>query len=172
MATTAQEHNNNPLPWVLLVIALIWAGFRSCEPKTIQSYIYPTNELKQAIIKNKALSDSLKKMAQKKDSVRIKIVTQWRKLKGDTIFRSMPCDTILPILVQTCDSIISADSVLIAGLKSVIKSDSLIIQKQDSVIRLDSLNILALSNEIRKQKRQKRIALAGVGILGVIAVLR
>lgn len=172
MATTASQQNNNNLFWVLLVIALLWAFFRSCQPKTEQTYIYPSKELKLAIIKNKALSDSLKKLNQKKDSVRIEYVTRWRKLKGDTIFRSLPCDTILPIIVQACDSVIYADSVLIAGLKSVIKSDSLIIQKQDSVIRLDSLQILALNSEVRKQKRQKRLAIAGAGILGVIAVLK
>lgn len=170
MATTAQ--NNSPINWILVLISLIclWAAFRSCKPVTITK---TDNEpLKQEIRLLTKQRDSLLNQAPAKDSIRTEYITRWRKLKGDTIFRALPCDTILPILVQSCDSIIAADSVLIADLKAVIQIDDSLLTNYRKHVVNDSLLISELNKDLRKQKRQKKLAVFAAGILGVVAIVK
>jgi len=60
--------------------------------------------------------------------------------------------------VQECDTLIQIKEVEIAV--------------KDSVIVADSTLIVAQHKEIRKQRRHKRMAVLGVIILGVLAVVK
>ncbi len=68
------------------------------------------------------------------------------------------CDTFIQLVVQECDTLIQIKEVEIAV--------------KDSVIVADSTLIVAQHKEIRKQRRHKRIAVLGVIILGVLAVIK
>lgn len=110
--------------------------------------------------------DSLQGIASKKDSVRTKEVVKWRELKRYIyIHDTIPCDSLLPIVINTCDSVISADSSLIVTLKNVIRNDSSIISNQAKIIVSDSTQIAVLNKEIKKHKRHK------VGLLAALAVM-
>jgi hypothetical protein len=68
------------------------------------------------------------------------------------------CDTFIQLVVQECDTLVQIKEVEIAV--------------KDSVIVADSTLIVAQAKEIRKQRRHKRIAVLGVIILGMLAVVK
>lgn len=68
------------------------------------------------------------------------------------------CDTFIQLVVAECDTIIQIKEFEIAV--------------KDSVIVADSTLIVAQSKEIRKQRRHKRMAVLGVIILGLLAVVK
>jgi len=136
-----------------------------------------TDSLKTVINSHIKSQDSLKKLADRKDSVRIEYVLKWRTRTGGLISRidSIPCDSMKPIIIElvaSCDSIISADSSHIATLKNIISTDSLIISNQFKVIALDSVNIVGLKKELRKQKRHKKWLVAALAVVAGIAVVK
>ena len=68
------------------------------------------------------------------------------------------CDTFIQLVVQECDTLVQIKEVEIAV--------------KDSVIVADSTLIVAQAKEIRKQRRHKRMAVLGVIILSVLAVVK
>ena len=68
------------------------------------------------------------------------------------------CDTFIQLVVAECDTLVQIKEVEIAV--------------KDSVIVADSTLIKAQAVEIRKQRRHKRIAVLGVIILSVLAVVK
>ena len=130
------------------------------------------DSLKIIISKQTQISDSLKLAANKNDSVRIEYITKWRtQIKTIIEHDSIPCDSVLPMVITTCDSIISKDSIYIADLKKIIKSDSIIIKNQNKVIILDSVTISNLQKDLRKIKRQRKWLIGSTGILAGLFIL-
>ena len=77
-----------------------------------------------------------------------------------TIVKVAPaeCDTFIKLVVAECDTLVQTKEVLIAV--------------QDSVIVADSTVIVAQAVEIKKQRRHKRLAVLGMIILGLLAVVK
>jgi len=68
------------------------------------------DSLKTTIKNQKRIADSLKLVANGHDSVRLEYITQWRtKIKTIIQHDSIPCDSVLPMVISTCDSITIAD---------------------------------------------------------------
>ena len=107
-------------------------------------------------------NDSLKVLANKQEQIRETIVTRYKVLRDSV---KLPCDTLLQLVIASCDTIIVADSSQIANLKHIISNDSLIINDKDSIILSDSLQIVNLKKEVKKQKRHKRLA-AALAVIG------
>lgn len=68
------------------------------------------------------------------------------------------CDTFIQLVVAECDTLVQIKEVEIAV--------------KDSVIVADSTLIVAQAKEIRKQRRHKRMAVLGVIIFGLLAVVK
>ena len=111
----------------LFIIALL---LKKCNTKPIQviTQIDSTNIYKTQI---NALKDSIKHL----DTTRVKLVTKYRYIKGKT--DTIPCDTLINMIVNVCDTIILNDSIEIAKLKQINTKYSYIV-KNDSVV-IDSL---------------------------------
>lgn len=134
---------------------------RSCAPAvTIPNQ---TDTLKKDVQKALQKRDSVKKEIVYKDSIRIKYVVKWRSAKS--LRDSIPCDSLLPILINTCDSVIVKDSSEIKSMAVALFLDSIIIDAQQKIISVDSVQEIAYKKEIRKHKRQKRLIAIGAGIL-------
>jgi hypothetical protein len=121
--------------------------------------------------------DSLKNLADSKDSVRIEYRTRWRERSGGVISRidSIPCDSLRPIvvnLVNSCDSVIAADSSQIATLKQVISADSLIILNKDLLISADSVKIAELNKDIKKRKRREKFLVGALVVTTILAIIK
>lgn len=154
----------------VLIVACIFL-FKGCDDDHIVvATPDKTDSLKKVISAQERVTDSLLIIAKKKDSVRVEFVIKWRKLKVDTAF--IPCDSILPKIVNLCDSIIYVDSSEIATLKQVIKNDSSIIQNYKRVAINDSTTIVSLNKDIKKHKRHKRWLGIGMAAVGVIAIIK
>jgi len=111
----------------LLIIALL---LKKCntEPIIAVNTVDSANIYKSEI---NALKDSIKHL----DTTRVKLVTKYRYLKGKT--DTIPCDTLINMIVNVCDTIILNDSIEISKLKQINTKYSYII-KHDS-IAIDSL---------------------------------
>jgi hypothetical protein len=70
------------------------------------------------------------------------------------------------MVVSTCDSIISKDSIYIKDLRDIIYTDSIIMDSQAQVIKLDSIKIADLDRKVVRLKRHRRWLLFGTGVLG------
>lgn len=112
------------------------------------------DSLKVAISVNEKYTDSLFIAASRKDSVRVEYITRWKKLKQDTAF--MPCDTVLKLVISTCDTIIANDSALISDLKKIIKIDSVTKSNYRKIIKNDSTTIVGYEKAIKKHIKSKR----------------
>lgn len=157
---------------LLGILAVSLLLFRECKNNVPDLPITPdkTDSLKKV---NQALEhqrDSLAEVAKKKDSIRVEYVTRWRKMKTDTAY--IPCDSILPKIVNLCDSIIYVDSSQIATLKQVISKDDSIIGNYKEIVKNDSTTIAGLNKEIKKHKKHKLWLGAGIIAAGVIAIIK
>jgi cell division protein FtsL len=154
------------LPFLLIALVISWLFFWLHEPS--YPVIPETDSLKKEIKQDLGKRDSVKKEVIKTDSVRVKEIIRWRKLKADTVY--LPCDSLIKKIIHVCDTIIQVDSTEIAQMKHIVKLDSLIISDQYALIIQDSIQINGLKKEVKKQKRLTKImaalavVLAGVGL--------
>ena len=130
------------------------------------------DSLKTTIRNQQRIADSLKLVANGHDSIRLEYITQWRtKVKILVQHDSIPCDSVLPIVISTCDSIIVRDSIYISDLKKIILTDSIIMDSQAQVMNLDSIKIADLERKVVRLKRHRRWLLFGTGVLGGAVLL-
>lgn len=159
---------------ILIAAVVIMFGLltRQCnDGKSTKGDIF-IDSLKTIIKDQMHKADSLKLLAQSHDSIRTEYITQWRtKIKTVVQHDSIPCDSILPMVINTCDSIIVRDSIYISDLKKIIHTDSIIIDGQSQVIKLDSITIADLDRKVVRLKRHRRWLLFGTGILGGAVLL-
>lgn len=156
---------------ILILLGILAASlifFYKCESKTPDLPITPdkTDSIKKVNYKLEHERDSLLVIAKKKDSVRVDAVAKYRSLKGKV--DSIPCDSLLPQIVNICDSIVLVDSSEIASLKEIIKLDSGIISNYKKIVVNDSTTIAGLNKQIKKHKRQKKWL--GVGMAAAIGI--
>ncbi len=143
---------------ILLIITsvLVTIYFTGC-PKTENPE--PTNNIENAILKQVIGDlnhdrDSLLKATKLNEITSIEYIDRWRTLKGR--IDSIPCDSAIILVVNTCDTIIDHDSTLISDLKTIIKVDSNIIAQQEQIIKNDSIKNAETDKQIEKHMRAKR----------------
>lgn len=146
---------------IIAILVIIIIFLRNCNPKKAEY----TEPLKAEVAKLEVKKDSVNKQIVKQDSVRVKTIIKWRYLKADTAW--LPCELKLTEVINTCDTIILIDSIEIASLKLVNLIDNDIIKDQKIMLKNDSIYQISLNKQIRKERRQKRLALLGLGILSV-----
>ena len=152
------------IPYIIILILAICLWFKGCNGK---SQKFTNSELIKTNIKKLTVKkDSVKVEANKTDSIRTKIVIKWRAAKHDTIYKE--CKELIVI----CDSIISVDSTQISQLRQVITLSDSIIDNQKIIIHNDSIDKIALTKWGKKQRRQKTLALLGIGVLGGVLILK
>lgn len=122
------------------------------------------NEPKQSINDFKPLiqkRDSIIKVVEYRDSIRIVYKDKWRKIKyTDTI----PCETLYHKVVAVCDTLIVKDSLLISEQGKLIKQDSVIIYKAFNRISSDSTQIALLQKKLKRQKLFTKLSF-GAGVI-------
>jgi hypothetical protein len=166
--------NKNNIIIIGLSIIVILLLFKSCNPdvEVAAESSREKDSLKNIIADQKHIADSLKHVAIKDDSVRVEYITQWRtKIKIMIEHDSIPCDSILPLVVTTCDSIISKDSIYIKDLRDIIYTDSIIMDSQAQVMVLDSTKIAKLEKDVTKLKKHRKWLFGSTAILTTILIL-
>lgn len=157
---------------LILAAVFFWLGKGCDEPKVPVKD--KSDSLRGVIRGLLVIQDSLKDLAQKEDSVRVKYVTKWRGVRSAATNTTSPppCDSILPIVINTCDSVIAKDSVVIAVLNEIIDADSAIIANKDKLILADSLTIVGLNKDVKRLKRQKRWLIVAIVAITGIAIIK
>jgi hypothetical protein len=166
---TEKKYSFDKIKMILIAAVVIMFGLltRQCDDTEAVETDHLKDSLKTTIRNQKRISDSLKLVANSNDSVRLEYITKWRtKIKTIIQHDSIPCDSILPMVVSTCDSIISKDSIYIKDLRDIIYTDSIIMDSQAQVIKLDSIKIADLDRKVVRLKRHRRWLLFGTGVLG------
>ena len=166
---TEKKYSFDKVKMILIAAVVIMFGLltRQCDNTEAVETDHLKDSLKTTIRNQKRISDSLKLVANGNDSVRLEYITKWRtKIKTIIQHDSIPCDSILPMVVSTCDSIISKDSIYIKDLRDIIYTDSIIMDSQAQVIKLDSIKIADLDRKVVRLKRHRRWLLFGTGVLG------
>ena len=166
---TEKKYSFDKVKMILIAAVIIMFGLltRQCDDSEAVETDHLKDSLKTTIRNQKRISDSLKLVANGNDSVRLEYITKWRtKIKTIIQHDSIPCDSILPMVVSTCDSIISKDSIYIKDLRDIIYTDSIIMDSQAQVIKLDSIKIADLDRKVVRLKRHRRWLLFGTGVLG------
>ena len=149
----------------ILVVCLLL--FDKCQNKGEFITYNGTDSLKQVIVEQTRVKDSLLIAVKKKDTLRVEVIKRYTKLKHDTIYSN-----ICAPIIKLCDSIILVDSSLINDLKHVVKVDSGIIANYKKVAETDSNTIVGLNIEVKKHKKHKRWLIGGLIGVGIIAVLK
>ena len=152
------------IPYIIILILAICLWFKGCNGKPQK---FTNSELIKTNIKKLTVKkDSVKVEANKTDSIRTKIVIKWRAAKHDTIYKE--CKELIVI----CDSIIKIDSTQISQLRQVITLSDSIIDNQKIIIYNDSIDKIALTKWGKKQRRQKNLAILGLGVLGGVLIVK
>ena len=126
---------------IIIIIIIFWKGCGSLAPaKTISFDLkhYSDSIIKVIIDKEKEQS-FLQGVALMQDSVRVQWKDRWHKVKN--IHDTIPCEEKLPIIIETCDSLIAADDSLINTQKKIINKANSIISDYKKVRTADSTNI-------------------------------
>lgn len=139
--------------WVALGIILGFFITRSCAPVQIEPTKQP--DIKPKIERIKAAKQEAIILH---DTV-IKYRTKYRYLR-DTLIYELPCDTVLKLVIQTCDSIVVKDSLLIAKQSDIILTQDSLISDYKVITHNDTIEIKRLGKEVKKQKRQKWLVIA------------
>jgi hypothetical protein len=174
MEAVVNKPNNRFDLWIIalcLAVITVFLLNKACKPQyPIFTPDKQKDSLKAVISHQLKERDSLIQLSGISEQLRDSIIIRWRTVIKPIIYQ-VPCDSILPIVVNTCDSIITADSLHISDLKQVIKIDSGIISNQSKVIKMDSVMINRLSFKVdslgRKAQKFKgqRNGFAGASVL-------
>lgn len=98
-----------------------------------------------------------------KDSIRDRWNTKYKEIRYDSL---IPCPEKLAI----ADTVIINDSSEIASLSALVGVQDSIIIGQGKIIQGDSVTIIDLKKDVRKQKRQKWLAIGATVIFGSAAL--
>lgn len=151
-----------------LILLIVWLSPGGCSKPIPQSN---TSNLKDSINKVNVRRDSVKIVIKEVEKERIKYIVRWRDVKVNR--DSLPCDSLVSVIINVCDTLIQKDSTEINALKKMVELDEFVIKEQRRVIVIDSVVDLKLRKEIRRHKRQKRLIVFGLGgLLGASLFLR
>lgn len=146
------------IPYIIILILAVCLWFKGCGDKSIEHNNTP---IKTNIKKLEVKKATTQIAANKSDSIVTKVIIRWRtKIKDSTVY--VPCEELILI----CDTIIKEDSLQITQLRQVITLIDSIINEQKVIIYNDSIDKVCLTKWGKKQRRQKNLALLGLGVLG------
>lgn len=152
------------IPYIIILILAICLWFKGCSDKPI---VKDNTTIKTNIKKLEVKKVAEQVKANKTDSIRIKYVTKWRlKIKDSIVYK--PCEELIII----CDSIITVDSTQISQLRHVNLLNDSIITDYKVMHYNDSIDKVCLTKWGKKQKRQKNLALLGLGVLGGVLLVK
>lgn len=152
------------IPYIIILILAICLWFKGCGDKPI---VKDNTTIKTNIKKLEVKKVAEQVKANKTDSIRIKYVTKWRlKIKDSIVYK--PCEELIII----CDSIITVDSTQISQLRHVNLLNDSIITDYKVMHYNDSIDKVCLTKWGKKQKRQKNLALLGLGVLGGVLLVK
>ena len=137
-----------------LLLVLVAMTYRTCHRTSVEPFNIGHN-IDSLLTQTEVLRERARiaeSRSRERDTIYIERVRYIRSIAP------AECDTFIQLVVQECDTIIQIKEVEIAV--------------KDSVIVADSTLIVAQSKEIRKQRRHKRIAVLGVIILGLLAIVK
>lgn len=161
-----------PIHYVIIVLILLLITLHFCDNKKDINTKQTINvdSVKDVIRHEFDEKEKILKLVTNNDSVRIEKVDRWHEVKGE--IKYLPCDSVLPQIVNICDSIIIVDSTEIGNLKHLNIVNDSIIHNYQIIVKSDSNQIVGLKKEVKKQKRLK-VIFAGAAILfGSIAIFK
>jgi len=164
-----KKYSFDKVKMILIAAVVIMFGLltKQCDDTKAVEADHLKDSLKTTIRNQQRIADSLKLVANGNDSVRLEYITKWRtKVKTLVQHDTIPCDSMLTIVVNMCDTLIVKDSVYISDLKKIILTDSIIMDSQAQVIKLDSIKIADLDRKVVRLKKHRRWLLFGTGVLG------
>lgn len=151
------------IPYIIILILAVCLCFKGCNKVALSDNKPIRTNIKKLTVKK----DSVKIEANKTDSIRIKYVTKWRlKIKDSIVYK--PCEELIII----CDSIITVDSTQISQLRHVNLLNDSIITDYKVMHYNDSIDKVCLTKWGKKQRRQKNLAILGIGILGGVLLVK
>ena len=154
-------------PYIIILVLAICLWFKSCNSKGVEIDLIKNKPIKTNIKKLEVKKVAEQVKANKSDSVRTKYVIKWRlKIKDSIVYK--PCEELIII----CDSIITTDSTQLSQLRQVITLSDSIILNQKIIIHNDSIDKVCLTKWGKKQRRQKTLALIGIGIISGLSIVR
>lgn len=178
-----KELKYNAIGFLLLLMA-VWFMIRSCSPDVAPTPHNPVDSLKTAVKNNFVKRDSMIVESVKKDTADKKATRKWNRAKTESLriikdqkrdtnnLASHPCDTIVTVLINTCDSALAAKDSSIAEKIRIIKHDSIIFAQQETIIKAQDISIRELQRDVKKQKRLKRIWAAACCLITGAAILK
>jgi hypothetical protein len=137
-----------------LLLVLIAMTYRTCHRTNVEPFNIGHN-IDSLLTQTEVLRERAR-IAENKSRERDTIYIQ--RVKYIRTIAPAECDTFIQLVVAECDTLVQIKEVEIAV--------------KDSVIVADSTLIVAQAKETRKQRRHKRMAVLGVIILGVLAVVK
>lgn len=153
--------NKKAFAFFLIIVLLILAGWllKQCNKPVPYVPVDIKKELKT--------KDSFRIITRFHDSTRITHLVKWRNMTRIT--DSMPCYTEIIPLVQTCDTLIKYDSLVIQDMKGTVSLDSVIIGKLVKRVESDSIDIDRLNRKLKRQKLLTKAAFfLGLGSGGFV----
>ena len=161
-------YNTKSITIALILIVVFFLG-RGCNNKVITPNIDA-----------KAIGKNLKKQLIERNVLKglavaqTDTVTKYRNryiYVRDTLIKKLPCETVLNIVVNTCDSALNAQCDLLTLKDSIIQNNDSIIGNYQKLVKIDSCTIGQLTKEVKKQKRKvilwKVISVGEAALLGV-----
>jgi len=131
---------------IIILIVIFWKGCSKPNTSTVTDYKrlkdYSDSVVKIAVVEEGERA-FLKGVAKMRDSVRTEWKIRWKQAKD--IHDTIPCEEKLPIIIETCDSLIAIDDSLInTQSKTIAKGDSIIKHYKQARVA-DSTNISNLA---------------------------
>lgn len=137
-----------------LLLVLVAMTYRTCHRTSVEPFNIGHN-IDSLLIQTEVLRERARlaeSRSRERDTIYIERVRYIRSIAP------AECDTFIQLVVQECDTLVQIKEVEIAV--------------KDSVIVADSTLIVAQAKEIRKQRRHKRMAVLGVIIFGLLAIVK
>lgn len=157
-------NNLNPRPYILTIFVLMCVCIllltNKCKREVVSS-----NNITPELIKR----DSFRTIIKYRDSIRLKTVIKWKKIRLNP--DTLPCDTFVKLVISQCDTVIKYDSLQIVSLNDLVKQDSVIIGKLLDGKTEDSLSIVKLNKKLKRQKVLTKVGfISGIFIGGAVGI--
>lgn len=136
-----------------LLLVLVAMTYRTCHRTNVQPF--NINHNIDSLLNQTEILKERARLAESKSRERDTIYVT--RVKYIRTIAPAECDTFIQLVVQECDTLIQIKEVEIAV--------------KDSIMVTDSTLIVAQKQEIRKQRRHKRIAVLGAVAIFILSVL-
>lgn len=142
------------LQLVALLLVLVAMTYRTCHRTNVEPF--NINHNIDSLLNQTEILKERARLAESRSRERDTIYVT--RVKYIRTIAPAECDTFIQLVVQECDTLIQIKEVEIAV--------------KDSIMVTDSTLIVAQKQEIRKQRRHKRIAVLGAVAIFILSVLK